>query len=135
MMKVNQFLSFKNLIMESTTTVVYLSKTDLALIADARDVLDKEIHWNYTIPQLALKVKINEKKLKFGFKLLYGTTIHEFVSKEKLERAMELLKEGELPITEVAIRTGYSSVSYFSQAFKRALGITPSQWINQLDCN
>jgi AraC-like DNA-binding protein len=118
-----------------TTTAVHLSKTDLALIANARNVLDKEIQWNYTIPQLALKVKINEKKLKFGFKLLYGKTIHEFVSKEKLDRAIGLMKEKELPIAEIAIRSGYSSVSYFSQAFRRAFGLTPSQFINQLDCN
>jgi AraC-like DNA-binding protein len=125
----------KNLIMESTSTEIRLSKRDFALIMQARAVLDKEMLWNYTIPQLAIKVKINEKKLKFGFKLLYGTTIHEFVAKEKLEKAKELLGKNELPISEIANRSGYNSISYFSQAFKRAFNVTPSQWISQFEEN
>lgn len=115
--------------MELRKTRTRLTKEDRALLEKARTILLKDLLYGYTIPQLAQKVGTNEKKLKVGFRELFGSTIHDFVMENRMAKAKQLLAERELSIAEIASRTGYNSISYFSQAFKRTFNQPPSQWI------
>lgn len=60
-------------------------------------------------------------------KALTNSSVTEFVKKNRLERARELILEGELNISEITYKTGFSSVSYFSRTFKKEFGVTPSE--------
>lgn len=55
-----------------------------------------------------------------------GTTIEKYFIAQKIERAKELLVYGELTLTEIADRLGYSSAAYLSTQFKQVTGLTPS---------
>lgn len=53
---------------------------------------------------------------------------NEYVNKLRIEKSMELLRNTEMSITEIAERMGFSSSRYFSTAFKKYTGITPTQF-------
>jgi DNA-binding response OmpR family regulator len=60
-------------------------------------------------------------------KALTDQSITEFVKAVRLQKAYELLQQGQGNVSEVAYQTGFSSLSHFSRSFKQAYGITPSQ--------
>ena len=57
-----------------------------------------------------------------------GSTIEKYVITQKVEYVKELLSYGELTLTEIARRLGYSSVAYLSAQFKSVVGVTPSAY-------
>lgn len=57
-----------------------------------------------------------------------GTTIEKYIIRQKIERVKELLEYGELTLSEIAYRVGYSNVAYLSGLFKKITGLTPSQF-------
>jgi len=62
-----------------------------------------------------------------------GITIEHFIILQKVEKAKELLKYGELTLSEIAYRLGYSSVAHLSSQFKKVTGLTASQFKNMTD--
>jgi AraC-like DNA-binding protein len=86
-----------------------------------------------------------EKKLKFSerlskelgldyhylstlFSSVENVTIEQFVILQRIERAKELLKYGELTLSEIAYKLGYSSVQHLSNQFKAITGFTPTKF-------
>jgi AraC family transcriptional regulator len=51
-----------------------------------------------------------------------------YITRQRIERAKRLLAETELPISEIALRTGFSSQSHFTTSFRRLAGVTPSSF-------
>ncbi len=62
------------------------------------------------------------------FSSIYNTTPQRYLTNIRLRHACKLLRETSLPITEIALRTGFGDANYFSRAFKKSLDITPSQF-------
>jgi AraC-like DNA-binding protein len=91
----------------------------------AKDILTKEYINPPSIKELAHRCATNETKLKKVFKLLYHSTIREYIQKLRLEEANLLLKEESLTIKEVANRVGYKHQGYFSKLFFNYYGIYP----------
>ena len=60
-------------------------------------------------------------------KALTNMSISELVKTIRLEKALELVKEGKLNISEITYQTGFSSPSLFTRTFKQAFGKTPSE--------
>lgn len=76
-----------------------------------------------------------EKELKLDYNYLSGLfsslesiTIEQYIILQKIERAKELLKYGELTLSEIAYKLGYSSVQHLSSQFKKITGFTASQF-------
>jgi len=80
-----------------------------------------------TIKELSRKVAMNECYLKKGFKTVTGKTINEYQQHLRITKAKELLQQQGQTVSEVAISLGYSSISHFSTAFKKATGIKPCE--------
>jgi len=57
-----------------------------------------------------------------------GRTPHEWLTKLRLERAQELMRNPKMPLTEIALAVGYQTPSAFSAAFRRDTGMTPSSF-------
>lgn len=57
-----------------------------------------------------------------------GCTIHQYLLAYRLQKALELLLDTSLPVTDIALRTGYSSASRFTKLFREATGYTPSEF-------
>lgn len=64
------------------------------------------------------------------FSAAYNTTPQKYLMNIRIRRACALLRESSLPVTEVAIRCGFGDSNYFSRAFRKAKGVTPSQYRN-----
>ncbi len=60
------------------------------------------------------------------FSSVENTTIEQYIILQKIERVKELLKYGEMTLSEIAFKTGYSSVQHLSNQFKKVTGLTPS---------
>ncbi|MCS4226148.1 AraC family transcriptional regulator [Sphingobacterium sp. BIGb0165] len=102
-------------------------ETDANIFYTVQEFITKNTGEFYTIEQLAIKFGINEYKLKKGFKEISGMGLFQFATKVHIQEAISLLKTTDLSIKEIAFRTGYSSPSSFSVAFKKQYGIAPNQ--------
>ena len=73
-------------------------------------------------------VPMSRTALETAFRRFIGRSPHHEIARIRLERARRMLAESELPIADVARRCGYSTVDYFSAAFKRTEGVSPSEF-------
>jgi AraC-like DNA-binding protein len=101
--------------------------TEREKIFKARAILDAATDGPMTIKDLSRKVAMNECYLKKGFKTLVGKSINEYQQDLRIERAKEMLSKSSRSVTEVAALLGYSSISHFSTAFKKATGLKPCE--------
>lgn len=81
------------------------------------------------LQELANEVGLNLKKLKVGFKQLYGDTVYSFLFDYKMEYARKMLESGEFNVNEVSVKVGYSTPSHFIAGFKKKYGTTPKKYL------
>ncbi len=101
---------------------------DLKCIHHARQFLLENMDKNLTIESLSRVVGLNEYKLKKGFKIIFGQTIHAFFIEAKMKRASRLLQNSTVSISQIAYELGYNNVSHFSSSFKRIYKRTPRDY-------
>ena len=103
---------------------------NLKKIAKAKDVILKDIKNPPSLIELSKTIDLSLKNLKKGFKEIYGKPVYKYLFDFKMERAKQLLSNGNLNVNEVSYDLGYSSSSHFIAAFKKKFGITPRTYIN-----
>jgi AraC-like DNA-binding protein len=119
----------KKLISESILEKdIYIDKVTINSLDKARAIIEMNLSNPLSIPQLSEKVDLNQYKLKKCFKQYYGMTIFQYIKQERMRRAMELLKEGELNVSQVAYEIGYINISHFSRNFKKVYGKNPKDF-------
>jgi AraC-like DNA-binding protein len=101
---------------------------EIVKIKKVRELLTKDLTNPPTLDSLSKAVGLNVKKIKIGFKDLYGMPAFTYLYHHKMEHARKLLNQNNLNINEVANLVGYSSATHFIAAFKRKFGITPKQF-------
>lgn len=84
------------------------------------------------LQELADQVGLNLKKLKMGFKQIYGDSVYSFLFDYKMEYARKLLDSGTYNVNEVGVQIGYSTASHFIAAFKKKFGTTPKKYLMSL---
>lgn len=99
---------------------------ELEKIQKAKEFIINHLDQNITIPILANFVGTNQCYLKKGFKEVTGQTVFEFLQENRMIKAHHLLQTTDKSVLEISMDTGYSSVSSFSQTYKRYFGIPPS---------
>jgi len=103
------------------------SERELRSLRVARSILQKQLTPAPTIRQVARVAGINETSLKRGFKALFGETVFDFSVRCRMEQAMTLLRDRQMPVARVAEAVGYSHQTSFATAFRRHFGICPKQ--------
>ncbi len=73
------------------------------------------------------------RRLSRIFSAREGRTIENYMVAQRIERVKELISEGVHTMTEIAYRTGFSSVAHMSRLFKQSTGMTPTQYLDVLD--
>ncbi len=84
-----------------------------------------------SLAELALLCNISEGHLARSFKAATGWQIHKYVTAERMKTAKALLLDDNLSCEEVAARLGFRSAAYFSTAFRRITGKTPTEFRRQ----
>ncbi|MEL0299564.1 MAG: AraC family transcriptional regulator, partial [Flavobacteriaceae bacterium] len=98
-------------------------------IRQAKTLLLEHMAEPPTLQELSHKVGINIKKLKEGFKQLYGQTVYGFLLDHKMDEAQRLLATQKYNVNEVGLHLGYSTSSHFIAAFKKKFGTTPKKYL------
>jgi len=104
---------------------IKLDEYDLQAIYKAKEILKNNIQNPPNINELSKQVKLNEFKLKIGFKETFNTTPYKFVEQCRMQRAKYLLENEDININEVASLLGYKYQGNFSTVFKRYFKTSP----------
>ena len=87
------------------------------------------------LQELADEIGLNLKKLKMGFKQIYGDTVYGFLFDYKMDFARKLLDSGSYNVNEVGLKIGYSTGSHFIAAFKKKFATTPKKYLMSINSN
>jgi len=105
--------------------------SDLALLRRVRDRIDREYAQPLDVEALARGVNMSAGHLSRQFRLAYGETPYAYLMTRRIERAMALLRGGDLSVTEVCFAVGCSSLGTFSTRFTELVGVPPSTYRRQ----
>lgn len=108
----------------SNSDSIPLSRRDIDRLHEARSLIESDPAGEIALAQLARRVGLNRSKLSQGFHRTFGVTILEFARVHRLNAAFELLRDTDLPVSQIAERCGYVHLSSFSAAFKNQFGIS-----------
>lgn len=100
---------------------------DRKAIREALLILNSNLEAPPRLEKLANKVGMSASKFKNLFPKTCGITPYGYLRKKRMEKAMYLLIQGQMNVTEVAMEVGYSSISHFAKAFFKEFDINPSQ--------
>lgn len=101
--------------------------TERNKVMKAKNILEQGFEQMISIKELSRLVAINECYLKKGFKAMFGKSINEFQQQLRIAKAKTLLQTEGLTVSDVANTLGYSSISHFSTAFKKATNMKPCE--------
>jgi AraC-like DNA-binding protein len=104
---------------------------DLALLRRVRDRIDREYAQPLDVEALARGVYMSAGHLSRQFRLAYGESPYSYLMTRRIERAMALLRRGDLSVTEVCFAVGCSSLGTFSTRFTELVGVSPSVYRRQ----
>ena len=97
-------------------------------IKKAKDIIIAEMSNPPSLVELSKEINLSLKKLKEGFKKIYGKPVYQFLIEYKMELAKKLLSENDFNVNEVSLKLGYSTASHFITAFKNKYGLTPKNY-------
>jgi AraC-like DNA-binding protein len=102
-------------------------------IRKAKEIIIDRMAEPPSLQELANEIGLNIKKLKEGFKQIYGDTVFSFLFDYKMEYSRRLLETNQYNVNEVGVKVGYSTASHFIAAFKKKFGTTPKKYVMSLN--
>src|SRR6478752_6784698 len=100
--------------------------SDLARLRRVRDRMDREYAQPLDVEALARGVHMSAGHLSREFRLAYGESPYSYLMTRRIERAMALLRRGDMSVTDVCFAVGCSSLGTFSTRFTELVGVPPS---------
>ncbi len=138
--------SLKSFYMESKTLELIAASTEEMLLSEregqkkskihgdellklrhAREVIVNRMDNPPSLLELARIVGLNDNKLKYGFKEIYGMSVFSYLRERRLEKALDLLRSGQANVSETAWKIGYTNLSHFAEVFRDRYGINPGE--------
>ena len=103
-------------------------RQDIAVMRRVRDRIDREFAHPLNVEDLARGVHMSAGHLSREFRRIYGEPPYSYLMTRRIERAMTLLRRGDLTITEICFAVGFSSLGTFSTRFSELVGVSPSAY-------
>lgn len=97
-------------------------------INEAVVYIQQNFNRELTVDEVAGFCKLNRNYFSHKFKKVIGCTPQEFLIRQRLTNAAELMSLTDLPIKSIAAQCGYPNQFHFSQAFKKFYGMPPQEW-------
>jgi len=112
----------------TSRTTAAQHRDDLVRLRRVRDRIDREYARPLDVEALARGAHMSAGHLSRAFKQAYGESPYAYLMTRRIERAMALLRVGELSVTEVCFAVGCSSLGTFSTRFTELVGVPPSTY-------
>lgn len=94
----------------------------------ARDAMDRAFARPLDVRSVARVAHVSPAHFSRQFRATFGETPHRYLQRRRIERAMELLRETDLPVTDVCFDVGFGSLGTFSRTFRAIVGESPSAY-------
>ncbi|MBS0215564.1 MAG: helix-turn-helix transcriptional regulator [Proteobacteria bacterium] len=101
---------------------------DLARLRRVRDRMDREYAKPLNVDALARDIGMSSGHLSRQFKLAFGESPYSYLMTRRIERAMALLRRGDLSVTEVCFSVGCASLGTFTTRFTELVGVSPGAY-------
>ncbi len=111
-----------------TTSPAEQRLRDLALLRRVRDRIDRDYAQPLDVEALARDVHVSAGHLSRSFRAAYGESPYSYLMTRRIERAMALLRRGDLSVTQVCFAVGCASLGTFSTRFTELVGVPPSAY-------
>ena len=112
-----------------------IDEDNVMKIRKAKEIIIANMAEPPGLQELADEIGLNLKKLKMGFKQIYGDTVYGFLFDYKMNIARKLLDSGSYNVNEVGLKIGYSTGSHFIAAFKKKFATTPKKYLMSINQN
>ena len=106
-----------------------LSDDQIKKIKKTKEIIITQFDNPPSLFELSQEVKLSLRKLKEGFKQVYGKPVFKYLLDYKMDIAKKMLKDGSYNVNEISLELGYSTASHFISAFKKKYDITPKQYL------
>ncbi|WP_404435481.1 helix-turn-helix transcriptional regulator [Microbacterium aerolatum] len=103
-------------------------RADITVMRRVRDRIDREFAHPLNVEDLARGVHMSAGHLSREFRRIYGEPPYAYLMTRRIERAMTLLRRGDLTVTEICFAVGFSSLGTFSTRFSELVGVSPSAY-------
>ena len=101
---------------------------NLGNLRRARDLMDREYAEPLDVATVARTAFMSTAHFSRQFRATYGETPYDYLMRRRIERAKELLRRGDLSVTEICMAVGCTSLGSFSSRFNQLVGETPSSY-------
>ena len=108
-----------------------MSDSELVRLRRARDLMDRDYAEPLDVAALARAALMSPGHFSRSFRAAFGETPYSYLMTRRIERAMALLRRGDLSVTEVCFEVGCSSLGTFSTRFTELVGTPPSVYRRQ----
>lgn len=105
-------------------------RRDIIDIRRVRDRIDRDFAEPLNVEELARGIHVSAGHLSREFRRVYGESPYSYLMTRRIERAMTLLRRGDLTVTEICFSVGFSSLGTFSTRFSELVGMSPSAYRN-----
>ncbi len=102
------------------------------IVLAAEDYVHRNLNRRLTVSEIADSIPVSETYLSSLFKKSTGESLNRYINTQKIQLACDYIRSGLYTFTEIAEILGYSTVHYFSQSFKRYVGMSPTEYANSL---
>ena len=109
-----------------------IDEENVQKIRVAKEIILKRMTDPPTLDELAIEIGLSLKKLKDGFKQIYGDTVFSYLLDHKMDEARKMLESQKYNVNEVGLKLGYSTSSHFINAFKKKYGTTPKKYLGSV---
>jgi transcriptional regulator GlxA family with amidase domain len=99
-----------------------------ALFDEALDIIEREFAQPLELDEVARRLATSRRQLQRSFSEIGGTSFRSYVARVRMRKALEMLREGRLPVREVANSVGYRQPAQFAKTFRRHHGAPPSSF-------
>lgn len=108
-----------------------LKPDTIARLHYAREILTQNLEHPPLLSDVARQVGVSDRTLRRGFQELFSITPLAYLTRQRMQRARQLLQSGEWTVAEVARIVGYAHLGHFAVAFKREFGLTPGNCVGR----
>ena len=99
-----------------------------ALFEEAVEIIEQEYHQPIELDDVARRLATSRRQLQRAFSEIGGVSFRSYIARVRMRKALDLLREGRLPVREVANSVGYRQPAQFAKTFRRHHGAPPSSF-------